>query len=169
MRMFRVHLIFTALSFFIGVSPVLSQGVRVVCISSKGALTVREKKCLSSETKATMGNLPQQGAKGAAGAAGQKGLGSIRVERIADDFLHFVGVPQSRVFAFCNDDEVVLHGGCACFSEISCNSRITSSGPMPFNQSVAGRSGWRCATIAGIDESADAGSYRAYAVCAQAN
>lgn len=166
----RRQVILGLLSFFLSIGTSFAQSPRVVCIGADGSLTVREKKCLALETKATMTNLPQQGAKGPTGASGGAGLGSPRVERIAEDYFHYSTLNQSRVFAFCNDDEVVLAGGCGCFNNSACHSRINSSGPMPIDQSVAGRSGWRCAMVTGIGyNGGDAGSFRAYAICAQAN
>lgn len=143
----------------------VAQSMRVVCIASNGDLNVRPKKCLASETKATMSNLQRVGAKGVTGPAGKDGVLNRRVERITD--LQLLPIKsQSHVFAFCNDDEVVLSGGCGCFDGF-CNSLVSASGPMPVNPTEAGRSGWRCTVNPSVDP--DIGSYKAYAVCAEAN
>lgn len=165
----RTGLLAVVLSLFVGVEAGFAQGMRVVCIGSGGALTVREKKCVSGETKATMANLPQRGEKGATGASGGVGLGTRRIERIADSFIHFNELSESRIFAFCNDDEVVLGGGCGCFNDQASHSRIVSSSPMPVVQSNPGRAGWRCSMMVAPDYGVDVGEFRAYAICAQAN
>ena len=165
----RTGLVAVVLSLFFGIEGGIAQGAQVVCIGSSGALTVREKKCVSGETKATMANLPQRGEKGATGASGGAGRGTRRIERISDDFLHFNELSESRMYAFCNDDEVVLGGGCGCFNDQASHSRIVSSSPMPIVQSNPGRAGWRCSMIPGAGYSVDAGEFRAYAICAQVN
>lgn len=165
----RNKIVTLALVIAVGVAPALAQNTRVVCIASTGALTVREKKCLSTETKATMSNLPQRGTKGTTGPAGQAAIGDRRVERIADDQIIVNTNAPAHVFAFCNDDEVVLSGGCGCIDSGACNTVLSSSGPMPVDPNAGGRYGWRCAMIPTLNSDLDYGSYRAYAICAQAN
>jgi hypothetical protein len=165
----RVGLAVIVVSVLFCIKVSFAQDARVVCIGSGGSLTVREGKCVGGETKASMKNLPQEGAKGDTGSTGGVGLGTRRIERIADDFIHYNDLGQSRVFAFCNNDEVVLGGGCGCFNDEAGHGRISSSGPMPVVQSNSGRAGWRCAMISGSDYDADFSNFRAYAICAQAN
>jgi|GEM_PF-5496794 len=142
-----------------------AQSGNVVCIAANGELLVRAKKCLSSETKAMMSTLQRVGAKGAIGPAGEAAVRNRRVEVISD--IQIIRVNgQAHVFAFCNDDEVVLGGGCGCFDGF-CNSLVASSGPMPVDSKQIGRKGWRCTLIPSVDP--DLGSYKAYSVCAEAN
>ncbi|NDC38979.1 MAG: hypothetical protein EBZ48_13170 [Proteobacteria bacterium] len=138
---------------------------RVICISSSGALTVRNNKCLTSEAKATTTNLPQQGAKGATGAAGQDGLRGRRVEIFRDSYQLVSIGNQAHSFAFCNQGEIVVGGGCACFN-LFCNTAISASSPLPTDPSTGEREGWRCAFNATVDP--DSGTYGAYAICAAA-
>lgn len=142
-----------------------AQSARVVCIASNGDLTVRTKQCQGSEKQATMSNLQQVGAKGATGPAGKNGVLNRRIELISDTQLLPIK-SQSHVFAFCNDDEVVLSGGCGCFDGF-CNSLVSASGPMPVDSTEPGRSGWRCTINPSVDP--DLGNYKAYAICAEAN
>jgi len=144
--------------------PQPAYAAQVVCIAADGALTVREKKCPGGESRATMVNLPQGGAKGATGAAGPRAIGVPRVEKISDkQGLSFSG--QSFVFAFCDRDEVVIGGGCGCFEVGSCNSAISSTGPMPIAATEGARIGWRCSMVATHNTATDSGEFGSYSVC----
>lgn len=167
MRFFRTILApFFTLSALCSIGADSALAAQVVCIASNGALTVRESKCLATESKASMTNLPQSGAKGATGAAGVGGIGARRVEKIGD-IQAFFASGQSHVFAFCDSDEVLLGGGCGCFEGIGCNSAISSAGPMPIVAAQGARNGFRCTMAATHDTSLDFGEYRAYSICAQ--
>lgn len=137
----------------------------VVCIGTGGSLVVRETKCVAGESRASLTNLPQRGAKGATGPAGAPGIRGRRIESLSD--IQFVRLNSSSyTFAHCDRDEVVIGGGCACGEGFFCNSAIATMSPLPLDTTSQARQGWRCDIAPTVDP--DAAEYTSYVICADA-
>jgi hypothetical protein len=167
----KISLIKLALFSFLGLlvtsEVVVAADLQFICIGSSGALTVRAKKCLSSEVKALLSTLRQTGSKRATGESGISGLGEPREAVLSDRQLPSEAGNVAVSVSFCNIGEVVLGGGCrGIFSGAPCNSSISSTGSIPIVTSSSGRQGWRCAYTS-LD--IDIADYSAYSICAKAS
>lgn len=147
-------------------TPTSAQIKGLVCIASNGTVTVRAKKCLPSEAAASLSNFAKTGEKGPTGQEGKAGIRGRRIESFSD----YQVLPLNAaavVVASCNSDEMVVGGGCGCAT--ACRAPISASGPVPVVDSATARQGWRCAFSSNQSGLIIAGTFTAYAICAESN
>ena len=126
-----------ACAFLVTVVPSLTTAqtpLGVVCITKKGAISVRSK-CLTGETTATLSNLVKKGPPGNAGAAGPSGAPGREV-RFTQRAVAPVDANPKTLSEPCPAGKIAVGGGC-----YSSSSEVRISQSYPFDGSP---NRWEC-------------------------